>query len=40
MQVCQATKQEIVFSIPFDEDDFTTGTGAGSIKVDDDHNRS
>ena len=27
--------QEIVFSVPFDEDDFTTGSGAGSIKVDD-----
>ena len=30
-----SNKQEIVFSIPFDEDDFTTGSGAGSIKVDD-----
>ena len=27
--------QEIVFSVPFDEDDFTTGSGAGTIKVDD-----
>ena len=35
MQVCQVTKQEIVFSVPFDEDNFTTGSGAGSIKVDD-----
>ena len=29
------TKQEVVFSAPFDEDDFTSGNGAGSIKVDD-----
>ena len=28
-------KQELVFSVPFDEDDFATGNGAGSIKVDD-----
>ena len=28
-------KQEVVFSVPFDEDDFTTGSGAGSFKVDD-----
>ena len=27
--------QEIVFSAPFNEDDFTSGNGAGSIKVDD-----
>ena len=27
--------QEIVFSAPFNEDDFTAGNGAGSIKVDD-----
>ena len=27
--------QEIVFSKPFDEDDFATASGAGSIKVDD-----
>ena len=30
-----SNKQEIVFSIPFDEDSFATGSGAGSIKVDD-----
>ena len=30
-----STPQEIVFSIPFDEDDFSAGSGAGSIKVDD-----
>ena len=30
-----ATPQEIVFSVPFDEDNFTSGSGAGSIKVDD-----
>ena len=30
------TPQEVVFSVPFDEDDFTSGDGAGSIKVDDD----
>ena len=29
------TPQEIVFSVPFDEDNFTSGDGAGSIKVDD-----
>ena len=29
------TKQEVVFSIPFDETDFSAGTGGGSIKVDD-----
>jgi len=29
------TKQEVVFSVPFDEDNFTSGDGAGSIKVDD-----
>ena len=29
------TKQEIVFSVPFDEDNFTSGDGAGSFKVDD-----
>ena len=29
------TKQEIVFSQPFDEDAFSSGSGAGSIKVDD-----
>jgi hypothetical protein len=29
------TKQEIVFSQPFDEDAFNSGSGAGSIKVDD-----
>jgi hypothetical protein len=30
-----STPQEIVFSEPFDEDGFTSGDGAGSIKVDD-----
>jgi hypothetical protein len=30
-----STPQEIVFSKPFDEDDFTSADGAGSIKVDD-----
>ena len=30
-----STKQELVFSVPFDEDDFATGSGAGSIRVDD-----
>ena len=30
-----STKQELVFSVPFDEDDFATGAGAGSIRVDD-----
>ena len=30
-----ANKQEIVFSIPFDEDNFSAAIGAGSIKVDD-----
>jgi len=29
------TPQEVVFSVPFDEDDFTSSSGAGSIKVDD-----
>ena len=29
------TPQELVFSVPFDEDNFTSGEGAGSIKVDD-----
>jgi len=29
------TKQEVVFSQPFDEDAFNTGSGAGSFKVDD-----
>ena len=28
-------KQEIIFSVPFDEDNFTSGDGAGSFKVDD-----
>ena len=27
--------KRLVFSVPFDEDDFATGSGAGSIKVDD-----
>jgi len=30
-----STPQTLVFSTPFDEDDFNTGTGSGSIKVDD-----
>ena len=30
-----ATPQEVVFSTPFDEDDFQAGQGAGSFKVDD-----
>ena len=29
------TPQEIVFSQPFDEDAFSSGSGAGSLKVDD-----
>jgi len=29
------TKQEVIFSVPFDEDSFNTGQGAGSFKVDD-----
>ena len=29
------TPQEVIFSVPFDEDNFTSGDGAGSIKVDD-----
>ena len=29
------TPQEVVFSAPFNEDDFTLGDGAGSIRVDD-----
>ena len=29
------TKQEVVFSEPFNEDGFNSGSGAGSIKVDD-----
>ena len=29
------TPEELVFSAPFDEDDFTAGNGAGSIRVDD-----
>ena len=29
------TKQEVVFSEPFNEDGFSSGSGAGSIKVDD-----
>jgi hypothetical protein len=29
-----ASPQELVFSVPFDEDDFTSSSGAGSIKVD------
>jgi len=30
-----STPQELVFSVPFDEDNFATASGAGSIKVDD-----
>jgi len=30
-----STPQEVVFSVPFDEDNFSSGSGAGSIKVDD-----
>jgi len=30
------TPAELIFSVPFDEDNFTSGSGAGSIKVDDD----
>jgi len=30
-----SNKQEVVFSVPFDEDNFATGSGAGSFKVDD-----
>tara|TARA_R110000824_G_scaffold4909_1_gene23047 strand:+ start:439 stop:2202 length:1764 start_codon:yes stop_codon:yes gene_type:complete len=29
------TPQELVFSVPFDEDNFASGSGAGSVKVDD-----
>jgi hypothetical protein len=29
------SKQEVVFSVAFDEDNFTSGDGAGSLKVDD-----
>ena len=29
------TSEELVFSAPFNEDDFTSGNGAGSIRVDD-----
>ena len=29
-----ASPQELIFSVPFDEDNFTSGSGAGSIKVD------
>ena len=29
------TPQEVIFSAPFNEDDFASGNGAGSIKVDD-----
>ncbi|BCV04035.1 MAG: hypothetical protein CM15mV78_220 [uncultured marine virus] len=35
MQVCLVTPQELVFSRPFDEDDFTSGAGSGTIAVDD-----
>jgi len=30
-----SNKQEVVFSVPFDEDNFATANGAGSFKVDD-----
>jgi hypothetical protein len=30
-----ANKQELVFSVPFDEDNFSVAIGAGSIRVDD-----
>ena len=30
-----SNKQEMVFSVPFDEDDFSSGAGSGSIAVDD-----
>tara|TARA_R100000908_G_scaffold10758_1_gene3759 strand:- start:1042 stop:2805 length:1764 start_codon:yes stop_codon:yes gene_type:complete len=30
-----STPQELVFSVPFDEDSFNSGQGAGSVKVDD-----
>ena len=30
-----STPEELVFSHPFNEDDFQSGQGAGSIKVDD-----
>ena len=30
-----STPQTLVFSVPFDEDDFTSGSGAGTIRVDD-----
>ena len=29
------TPEELIFSVPFNEDDFTSGNGAGSIRVDD-----
>ena len=29
-----STPQELIFSVPFDEDDFTSSSGGGSIKVD------
>ena len=29
------TPQTLVFSVPFDEDNFSSGSGAGSVKVDD-----
>jgi len=29
------TKQEVIFSVAFDEDNFTSGDGSGSFKVDD-----
>jgi len=31
-----STPQELVFSKPFDEDNFSGGSGSGSLKVDDD----
>jgi len=29
-----SNSQEVIFSVPFEEDNFTTGSGAGSFKVD------
>ena len=30
-----SAKQELVFSVPLDEHNFATGSGAGTVKVDD-----
>ena len=35
MQVSQQLNKKLVFSQPFDEDAFSSGSGAGSFKVDD-----